>query len=527
MVRIETRVPAQLPVFTSKKHRGIIIYLGSRCRFPVRRGYIVPINANSLTLLLDDYFPDLDFFESFTDNLDILTYVENKGGTWTLNLNRMSNSEAYGHLFHEDFPALWNEAEAGKRYGRADVIRYFIDMENDRCWSEFSKLSNASQVSVIKDTLPQKFLDELDYGERPVSEGWDFSKLVKHRPKNNIYKALLYYLHRYYTLLGFGLDKLYKEDPGKLKTSDADKLTAALLSAGSRRLEDAIKEQIPETGDFIIEGRNPKVNGINHWTKFLEIEQEVLESVQTGGSIYKPKEMDDLISQLRSRIPDVYKGTSDGSGERTRGGLIILNDNENIYDPTDIKNINNHMEKAGKHLIDPIDYAKYCELKQAGSYREKVRFLYNAIMGPLIIDNYSEQELDIIQGLFFKQFPVISIDKPIKKDGETDESFSVADTITDKHIPPVIEYFKEQFKDDLVEEKMTEFLKYVSWYLDFYQSEKDSGGILTIMTDYYKRKLFSEFCKQAGITESTELRRHFIERIQIIIDNHNANRSKP
>jgi hypothetical protein len=476
-------------------------------------------------LLLDDYFPGLVFFESFTDKLDILDYVENIGGKWTLNLDRMSRSGAYGHLFHEEFSTLWNEAAARRRYGCADVIRYFIDLENDRFWNEFSKLSNTNLVSVIKDSLPQKFLDELEYGERPVSEGWDFSKLVRHKP-HTIYKALLYYLHRYYTLLGFGLSKLYKEDPEKLKTGDTNKLLSELLLAGSKQLDDVVKEQIPETRDFIIEGRIPEKNEVYYWTRFIEIEQEVLESVSAGGSIYTPKEMDDLIIQLRGRIPDVYKPDFNGSGERTKGDLIILNDNENIYDPTDIKNINNHMEKVGKYIIDTMDYSKYCELKQTGSYREKARFLYKVIMSPLIIDNYSEQELDIIQGLFFKLFPVIPINKPLKKDGETDESFSIADTIADKNVPPIIEYFHEQFRDELVEQKMVEFLNNVSWYLDFYQSKKDANEILMIMTDYYKRKLFSEFCTQAGITESTELRRHFVERIQIIIDNHNSHGSK-
>jgi len=550
----------------------------------------VPIDTNSLTQILADYFPGLLFFQgNNVDDFDIRRYVDDADGNgpWTLDLKRMSRSPYFSHLFPKDisyeikdndtlrdisekfyrtpaleyvkiiaqynniensdhilsrgteilipiFSALWNEETAKKKYNNPDVIWYFIDVENDKFLSEFSTLTNtkASLVNTVKDAIPRKFLDELEYynseqlkyyDKKPVWEDWDFSEIVKHKPYA-IYKAFLYYAHKFYTLLGFGLCKLNKEYPDILETIDTD----GLLAAGCKQLDNVIREEIPETKDFIAEGQILETNKVYRWKKFFEIEQEVLESVPTGGSIYIPTKMDILIDQLKSRIPDLYKNGYDDSGERTKGDLIILDYNKLIYDTTDIKNINNHMSKIVQY-IDKEDYSEYRRVNLTGTYREKVRFLYLLIMTPSIIKYYSEFELGIVSDLFYRLFPVSSIHKPLEKDGETDESFFLSDILKDeRNISPVVDYFREQFRNDIDKQEMMEFTKNVSWYLDFYKPQpKKNTTVIIKVSDYYKGRLFSKFCELAKIREDEELRRNFFERIQMIIDNYNTQRSKP
>ena len=247
---------------------------GFRHQSLFRQRCIVPtttINWNDLEYLLDDYFPNLIFYPpNNAGNLDILNYVESTGGKYHLNLDKMSKSKFFAHLFHEDFAAFWDEAAARKKYGRPDVIRFSIDFENGKFLNEFYKLKHADMVKIDVNFVPNMFLDELGYNDAKILvwEKWDFSKIVKHKSPD-IYKAFERYAHKIYTLLGFGLWKLYKENRKTLK----DRNAVDLLQAGKKLLDGVVREELPKIDSLSTERR----------IAILELEQEILESFQKAG----------------------------------------------------------------------------------------------------------------------------------------------------------------------------------------------------------------------------------------------------
>jgi hypothetical protein len=254
---------------------------GFRRQSLFRQRCIVPtININDRSILvnlLDDAFPGLCFSEKNNlESLDILNYVCIVDGQYLLDLVKMSRSENFGHLFHEDFSKKWDENSARKKYGRANVIRFFIDIDNEKFLSEFFKLKYANLVSIDKDAIPIIFHYGLGLNndqKKPIWENWDFSKIVKHKSPT-IYKAFERYAHKKYTLLGFGIIKLFKEK--SLKDNNA----ANLLLAGNKLLDGIIMENIPKLTSLSIERQ----------IAIFELEQEILESVPEGGSKYAPTE---------------------------------------------------------------------------------------------------------------------------------------------------------------------------------------------------------------------------------------------
>jgi len=486
---------------------------GYRRQSLYRQRFILPrtnINWNDLLYLLDDPFPGLLFApKSNTENLDILNYVSEADGQYLVDLVKMSKSENFSRLFHEDFPALWDEKAARKQYGKADVIRFFIDIENNKFLHEFSKIENANKADIEKDAIPNMFLDELGYynidEKKPVWEEWDFSKIVKHKSPD-IYKAFTRYAHKQYTLLGFGLWKLHKENPTALKNCTA----TDLLLAGNKLLDAIVREEFPETDNFSIERR----------IAVFEAEQEILESVPEGANIYKPTEIKVFTSQLKSRIPGLLK-------------IKSLDNPENVnhvetFSQSDRKNIKKYFENLGQYIENMEDFNEYRETQMNGTYREKVMFLYQQIW--LIRKYFSEREIETIYGLTGKLNLPLSFDEPLKNNG-AGESFILYDILgddkavsSDEHLSWAV-LFTDVFKQEFDDTQMKKILECIPRHFEEYPPKYDNAGNFN-MTYYSKKELYRTFCITAGIEDEQQIWEMFLEMIQEVIENINRARSE-
>jgi len=447
------------------------------------------------TRLLGLYFPCIIFIpEDNPFDLDILNYINYENDRWNLRLTAMSKNKHFYHLFHDEFCNEWDEAKAKARYGRPDVIMFFIGLENDRFLLGFSELCNASMVSIEKDSILEGFFDELNFDNAmPVWEGWDFSKLVTHKPRK-IYGAFMRYAHREYTLMGFGLYKIGEEDVNTQKKCGTDQL----LLMGNKLIDEIVMDLLPEIMDFVI----------NRLASFYSMIQDILETVSTGESIYVPTNVDNFIKQLRGRITVFLKNKYLDNPEQ-------INFVE-TFNSSERKTINNHMKKIGKYVFIKIHYSEY-RSKWTGTYREKINFLHQMIMDSSIREQYPADELETIHGLYLKQFPLESMEKQLF-DVKSGKPFPLSDTIEDKNEQPIIDTFKDEFKKELDIQELKEFLERVLEYLKWHRSGNTDA--LT-MTNYYKNKLFSEFCVLAGIAIENELKVLFIERLNIIINDYN------
>jgi len=520
MDRTGLKTRAEIPIYTDKKRRAIIAQAGSRRRFFLFQRCILAtftdFIAGVLTLLLADYFPDRRFIpKNNAENLDILNYAVKKNGRWTLDIEALSrsNKKYLSSLIHEEV-SLWNEKEARKKYGCADVTRFFIDVENDRFYNEFSKLENAKRANIDKDAIPEKFLQELwdkNQESKPVWEDWDFSWLVSHKP-HTIYKAFCYYAHKYYTLLGFGLSKLSEENPDALQNCSA----AKLLSAGNKLLDEIVTEQIPEIMNF----------GIECQIALLELIGEILESVPTGTSLYAPTKKDVFVRQLTSAIPGFLQNKKYG----VEGGDEV---NSDIYDSKERKNIKNYMDRIGQYIDDDKDNYEYLNLKESGTYRKKAEFIRRLTQKPSIRRHYSERELEIIEGFFNEKSSFISLFTPVQGKEGDESSFLIDHLDIDElglkeafvsHIEWAV-FFEDVFKIQFDEPKMQIFLKCILDHFEHYPLEVNSAGNLK-MKRYSKQMLFSTFCSVAGITVDKKLWGLFLDLIQQVIDNMNRARSQ-
>jgi len=486
---------------------------GFRRQSLFRQRCIVPtttINWNDLEYLLDDYFPNLIFYPpNNAGNLDILNYVESTGGKYHLDMDKMSKSKFFAHLFHEDFTAFWDEVAARKKYGRPDVIRFSIDFENGKFLNEFYKLKHADMVKIGEDDIPNMFLDALGLNnideKKPVWEGWDLSKIVKHN-SSGIYKAFGRNAHILYTLLGFGLWKLYKENPKALKDCKA----ADLLLAGKKALNGIVTENIPNLADLSVERQ----------IAVLESEQEILESIPKGGSIYAPTEINVFIRQLRSRIPILLKSKHLDNPDQ-------VNHTETV-NSGERKNINRYMRMLGQFIGNAEDFNEYHETQINGTYREKIMFLYRWI--GIIRKNFSERELEIIYGLIGKLGLPVSFDEPLKNN-EAGDSFILYDITEDGKYVSLDEHlswtelFTGVFKQEFDETQMTKFLKCIPWHFNEFLPGYDRAGNFNI-TYYSKQQLYKTFCITAGIEEEQEMWEMFLEMINEVIDNINRIRNE-
>ena len=462
------------------------------------------INADSLVLLLQDYFPGLVFIpKKRQPNLSILKYVTNRGGKWILDIAAMSKSGE--KIFSSLIPggaSRWDEEQARSKYNRADVIRFFIDAENERFLREFSKLEKAGLADISEKSVPGSFFEKLGIKGKPVWEEWDFSGMVMHKMRHkppSIYEAFDYYGHRQYTLFGFGLNLV--PDTG------SERLTGEyLLKLGNRALNDTVLKEIAGISDFTIERLGA----------FFEILQETLESVPSGGSIYVPTGLDVFIRQLKSRTIDLHKKSSGG---------------DDTYSPADRKTINNQLEKAEGCIPGRENSALFRKAKRPETYREKITLLHRLTADPAVRGQYSRRELDIIHALFLKQQKPLSLDR-LLNEADDDGAFTGHDIIGDEKYPDVgdqiawTSVFKDEFEKELDGDKLERFIECLPGHFARYPFGIDSAGCLKI-SKYSKKVLFSTFCAAAGIAADEELWKPFLVLIRRVIDNINSGEHAP
>ena len=352
------------PVLYTKNKRRVIMYRLNNQRY--RLAQQKDLNTGTIVLILQDYFPGLVFIPPNNSDISIAQYFIKKEGKWNLDLDAMSKSreKIYSSLFPDNF-SLWNESEARTQYGCADIIRFFIDMENDAFSVEFSKAGEAARNR--GKSVSRRFIDELNYNGKPVWKEWDFSAIVIHRMRRRppcIYEAFEFYARRFYTLMGFGLGSQEITDDG-------------LIKKGTASLNNAIMEKIPETVEF--EG--------NRLTEFFEMIQKTLESVPAGGSLYIPAGLDVFINQLKMRITDLYKYPG-------------FQKEEDTYSEANRRTINNHIEKAQKNAVNGEILHELQKVKLSGTYREKINLLHRIVLVKPMSKHYSQWELNAIHGLF-------------------------------------------------------------------------------------------------------------------------------
>jgi len=471
------------------------------------------ISINNRTIinnLLNDAFPNLYFTEKNNiQNLDILNYINEADGEYFLDLVKMSKSEHFAHLFHEDFPAIWNEYAAKNQYGRADVIRFSLDFDNEKFLDEFSKLKNANKVNIGKDVIPNWFLDELDfYGDekKPVWEEIDFSKIVKHKSPD-IYKAFLRYAHRMYNLLGFGL---WKQTSSALENRNANDL----LLTGNKLLDGFIRKKILKINKLSVERQ----------ITIFEAEQEILESFQKVGKKYTPYLLMDIktfIKQLKSGIYGLSKVKSFDNPDR-------VNQVE-TFNQGDRKNIYKYFTKIGQFISDIEDFKEYHQTHINGTYRDKVMFLFQWI--GVIRKNFKKRELEIIYGLLSKLHLPVPLDEPLNN-SDCEKSFSLYDILTndgdvssDEHLSWTA-LFLDVFKQEFDETQMKKFLECIPHHFQEYPLKYDDDEIFITMTKYSKKELYKTYCKIAGIEEEQEAWEVFLVMIQKVIDNINKIRKE-
>jgi len=518
MIRTSLKTKAEIPVFTGKNRHAIIAGAGGNRQSPLFQRHILAkitdFNTGVLALLLGDYFPDRQFVpqKNAGGDLDILDYVVRRNGAWTLDIEALSRSKKkhLANLIHDE-ANLWNEAEAREKYGCADITRFFIDVENDRFFAEFSNLKNAKLADIKKDDIPKKFLQGLSSGNvgyKPVWEDWDFSMLVLHKP-HTIYKAFCYYAHRYYTLMGLGLCKLSEEKPNALQNCG----TAELLSAGEKLVDALVLEQIPEMADMGLERR--------FW--LFQLVQEILESVPIGASLYSPTDKNVFVNQLASAIPGFL---------RSKRYDVDSDKNNNVFSPKEIRNIKNHMDKIGQYIDNVQDNNEYRSLIESGTLRKKAEFLRRLVQKPSIRGHYSERELGTIEGFFNEKSSLVSLFTPVQGK-EADESSYLIDILDIEelgvdeaaaaHLDWIV-FFEDIFKIFFDESKLKIFLECIPDHFNNYPLEEDSAGNIK-MSRYSKQMLFSTSCIVTGIKEDKELWTQFLGLIQKAIVNINKARS--
>ena len=468
-------------VFTDKKRRAIIAYIGFNKRYFLKK----QCSADILALLLRDYFPGLIFIpKNNSGNLGILNYVSEKNGKWTIDLSAMSRcKEKYLNcLFPKDI-SCWNEQNAREKFGCADVIKFFTDAENKKFLHEFSKIKN---MNIDKDAVPQNFFNDLDgnnCGDKPVWEDWDFSGIIMHKPPA-IYEAFDYYAHRNYTLMGFCTDEL----------SDYTEV----LKSARKTLDKNIQEQFPEISKASIESQ----------IAFFELVQEILEGTPAGQSIYIPTELNVFLKQLKSRSFGINKKDNDFDSCET-------------YNSTERKTINNHILKIGQFVNEQAELEN---VKLNGSYRDKINLLHRLVMQPDVSRNYTRRELDTIHGLFLKQFYNVSLDYRLTND--ENDSFTGHDIVNDyKYLQPQdrfiwVSFFKDVFEKEFDKEKLELFIECLPGHFSQFPLQIDAEGNYSI-SKYSRQMLFSAFCSVAGIAKEKELWKPFLVLLQQVIGNIN------
>ncbi len=517
---------------------------------------------NDLTLLLRGYFPKVEFFSNNNlnkwDNIDkkhhlyIENFVHFIGGQWTLDLVAMARSK-YSRFFHKDFFKYWNAGEAKDEDGIADVIKFFIDRENDEFWKEFSSLPQVEKlldskglskkekeefnlkIEERKNIIRDEFLRLLKYDKgNPVWECWDFSDIIFQKP-SNVFDAFKHFAHGMYTLLRLGFDKVA---PATLETFNINNL----LKEGSKILYGGEQNgKLLHNGiiDSVITSMNENEKWFqrkqylytNHrWpTEDSELEdeweshrneyaKEILDSLPDGISEYIPKDEKTLTKRLKGGVSKFKKTVHDVN-------------HQNLYDHDEIVNIKNYMEKIDKHINDKTNLLKYDKIRaeyknvKNKSYEAKVIFLFWAIQDKSIRELFKDS-LEIIKGLFLKDNFPIEGDKPVKdKDGKYGSSFF--ETIEDEKqkfnedLLSLTIHIQEEFKELLDGSKGEKFQYLISEHFknERYRFRYNANKI--IITENSIKLLFDKLCKVAlGIPLDNRLREQFKISMKTFVDNY-------
>jgi hypothetical protein len=462
------------------------------------------LNAGDLVLVLDDYFPGLVFIPPNSIDISIANYVIQEEGKWILDIYAMAKTKEkiFSSLFPENVSG-WDEAKARTRYGCADVIRYFIDTEKEKFSSGFFN-TQAGSDKAPGESIPPRFIKELDYNGKPVWEDWNFSTIVIHKLRRRppvIYEAFGYYARRFYTLMNFGLDSVPSAEDGEL------------IKSGTKLLNELIREEMPETAYF----------EIDRLTAFFEMIQETLEGVPLGGSMYSPAESDVFIKQLRMKTIYLYKNHR----------LWKEDDVSNAgsaYNAADRKTINNHVDKAENIFTDEAVLSELKRLKTSGTYGEKINFLHRIVPVRSRLENYSQRERDIIHGLFLKQQRTVSLDRLFSSEDEEEAFTTGHDLIIDEKYVGTEEhllwtsFFCDEFEGELDKDGLDKFIELLPDHFSKFPFDIDSDGLL-VMSKYSRKVLFSTFCSIAGIAPDNELWRPFLVLMQKVVDNINKERN--
>jgi hypothetical protein len=461
------------------------------------------LSAGDLALLLNDYFPGLVFISPNSIDVGIANYVIQENGKWILDIYAMSKTKEkiFLSLFPENISG-WDEAKARTRYGCADLIRFFIDMENDAFSAGFFNDSAGSDKAVPPgESIPARFFKELDYNGKPVWEDWNFSTLVIHKLRRRpplLYEAFGYYARRFYTLMKFGL--------GSGNITDDE-----LIKSGTKLLNAIIREQMPETANF----------GIERLTVFFEIIQETLESVPLGGSLYTPAETDVFIKQLIMKTIDLYKNHRLWKERDTA-------DSPSAYNEADRKTINKHVGKAEKIVTDTATLSELRRVKLTGTYSEKINLVHRIVSVRPPRENYSQRELDIIYGLFLKQHRPLSLYRLSGGYDEENPFNSQNLIIDDKYVSAEdhllwSSFFRDEFEKELDKDGLEKFIAILPDHFSKYPFDIDSDGKLGI-SKYSRKMLFSTFCSVAGIPPDDELWKPFLVLMHKVVNSINNER---
>lgn len=371
------------------------------------------IMYSSLQELLLDYFPDIRFFDvNYAEETDILIYAREIGGAWSFDLNGMSQSDEFRHLFHSDFLKHWNkvnEAKAIKEYGRPDIIRFCIDIENEKYWQEFSALYPGIKFKFDKGVIREHFIKELRKSFNNDLSVWalkdsNFDDFVYEKTADNIFEAFKVKYYGIYTQLNWGVIKL----------GASDKFTFdEYLEAGKKHLDDIVianinefsederqqqnyfyyktfKEQ-PEKND------NKKIDELkDNWERDRAVfAQEILEMVPDGISEYCPKTEDDYVRQLKGQKPFFIK-----RDHNIFSLPLTKNDMQNL------KNYLKYIKGYGGYI--PVDF-----FNSAKSTKAKVEFLMDQLPRTSVGKPFSEKQRANIEKWHYKLDYLESIDKPI------------------------------------------------------------------------------------------------------------------
>jgi hypothetical protein len=497
-------------VFTSERRRVTINWFVITQRYLFYQRCVLQsrkkINAGILTLILGNYFPGLRFIPEGRagqiEDLAITNYIIQKNGKWGLDLAAMAKSREknFSSLF-PGRPVPWNEAKAISTYGCPDVIRFFIDGENEKFLAEFNKLKKSAMVKISGKKVLDDFFKNINRQDKCVWEDWDFSSFVLHRMRHNpssVYEAFGYYGHRRYTLYSYGLNAPLKGPPPPEACMET-----RLLETGTAFLNDAIENNFPAVKNF-----DPE-----HGVVFFELVQETLESVPSGTSMYAPTGPDVFMRQLGNKMPSLYRKLRNGDAD--------------TYTAGERKNIKNHLKKMQDRVDDAESVAELRRVEMSGTYQEKINLLHRLLSVPSVRALYPQREIDIIHGLFLKQFRSGSLDMELNNSGDEEGSFTAYDYIGDEKYPGPDDrlvwtsFFKTEFEPEFNDNKLKVFLECLPDHFSRYPFAADGEGNLQ-MSKYSKKILFATFCSIVGIDAGDEeIWKLFLILIKKTLDNIN------